>query len=88
VATLVELGFHDTEADNWYGLLAPARTPPAVVAKLNRTVVAAINDPVVNGKLVESGAVPAPTSPEDFGKLLKNELERWTRIVRERGIKE
>jgi tripartite-type tricarboxylate transporter receptor subunit TctC len=88
VATLEELGFHDTEADNWYGLLAPARTPPAVVAKLNRTVVAAINDPVVNGKLVESGAVPAPTSPEDFGKLLKNELERWTRIVRERGIKE
>jgi tripartite-type tricarboxylate transporter receptor subunit TctC len=88
VPTLSEVGFPDTQADNWYGLLAPARTPAAVVAKLNGAAVAALNDPVVQQKLVQSGAVPAPTSPAEFGQLLRSELERWGRIVREKGIKE
>jgi tripartite-type tricarboxylate transporter receptor subunit TctC len=86
--TLTELGFPDTQADNWYGLLAPARTPPAVIAKLNGAVVAAINDPTVRQKLVQSGAVPAATSPAEFSQLLQRELIRWGRIVREKGIKE
>jgi tripartite-type tricarboxylate transporter receptor subunit TctC len=88
VATLAEQGFADTEADNWYGLLAPARTPPAVVAKLNGAVLAALNDPAIRDKLVQSGAIPSPTSPDEFGKLLKSELERWGKIVRDKGIKE
>jgi tripartite-type tricarboxylate transporter receptor subunit TctC len=88
IPTLIEQGYADTQADNWYGLLAPARTPPAVIAKLNKAVVAALNDPAVRGKLVQSGAIPAPTSPDEFGQLLKDELARWGRIVREKGIKE
>jgi tripartite-type tricarboxylate transporter receptor subunit TctC len=88
VATLAELGFPDTQADNWYGLLAPSRTPPAVIAKLNGAVVAAINDPAVRQKLVQSGAIPAPTTPAEFRDLLRSELERWGRVVREKGIKE
>jgi tripartite-type tricarboxylate transporter receptor subunit TctC len=88
VPTLAEIGYPDTEADNWYGLLAPARTPPAIIAKLNGAVTAAINDPAVRQKLVGSGAVPAPTSPAEFGQLLRSELARWGRIVREKGIKE
>jgi len=88
VPTLAEQGFADTQADNWYGLLAPARTPPAVIGKLNSAFVAALNDPVVKEKIVQSGAVPAPTSPAEFGDLLRSELERWGRVVREKGIKE
>jgi tripartite-type tricarboxylate transporter receptor subunit TctC len=88
VPTLVEQGFPDTQADNWYGLLAPARTPPAVIAKLNGAVTAALNDAAIKEKLVQSGAVPSPTSPAEFGELLRNELQRWGRIVREKGIKE
>jgi tripartite-type tricarboxylate transporter receptor subunit TctC len=88
VPTLAEQGFADTQADNWYGLLAPARTPPSIVAKLNGAVTVALNDASVRDKLVQSGAVPAPTSPADFGELLRSELARWSRIVRERGIKE
>jgi len=88
VPTLAEAGFPDTQADNWYGLLAPARTPPAVLARLHEATVAAINDPAVHQKLVQSGAVPAPTSPAEFLALLRSELERWGRIVREKGIKE
>jgi len=88
VSTLKELGYPDTRADNWYGLLAPAKTPPAVIAKLNGAVRAALADPNVRDKLVKSGAVPSPTSPEDFAKLLKSEIERWGKIIREKGIKE
>jgi tripartite-type tricarboxylate transporter receptor subunit TctC len=88
VPTLAEQGFPDTHAENWYGLLAPSRTPPAVVAKLNGAVRQALEDPEVRRKLVQSGAVPAATSPEEFAKLLQSELERWGRIIREKGIKE
>jgi len=87
VATLAEQGFADTMADNWYGLLAPAKTPPAVVAKLHDAVVAAINAPDVREKLVQSGAVPSPTSSAEFGKILSDEHARWGRVVREKNIK-
>src|SRR5205814_2177765 len=88
VPTLAEQGFPNTHAENWYGLLAPAKAPSAVVAKINDAVVRALNDPEVRQKLVRSGAVPAPTSPEEFSKLLESELDKWGKIVREKGIKE
>ena len=88
VLTLAEQGYPDTSSDNWYGLLAPAKTPPAVIAKLNAAFVAAINDPVVKEKLVRSGAIPIANSPTEFGAILKDELERWGKLVRAKGIKE
>jgi tripartite-type tricarboxylate transporter receptor subunit TctC len=88
VATLAEQGFSDTTADNWYGLLAPAKIPPAVVAKLHDAVVAALNDPDVRDKLVQSGAVPSPTSSAEFGKVLSDEYARWGRVVKEKSIRE
>jgi tripartite-type tricarboxylate transporter receptor subunit TctC len=88
VPTLKEQGFADTQADNWYGLLAPAKTPPAVIARLNKAVHDVLADPVVRDKLIKSGAVPSPTTPEEFGKLLQSEIARWGRIIREKGIKE
>jgi tripartite-type tricarboxylate transporter receptor subunit TctC len=88
VPTLAEQGFADTSADNWYGLLAPAKTPPAVVAKLHDAVVAALEAPDVREKLVASGAIPAPMSSAEFGALLNDELARWGRVVREKNIKE
>lgn len=88
VPTLAEQGYPNTTSDNWYGLLAPAKTPPAVLAKLNDAFAKAINDPVVKQKLLDSGAVPAATTPEQFGKMLKDEIEKWGKVVRENGIKE
>ncbi len=88
VSTLAEQGFPDTIADNWYGLLAPAKTPPAVVAKLHDAVVAVLDAPDMRAKLIESGATPAPTSSAEFGKILSEELARWGRVVREKNIKE
>ena len=86
VPTLAEQGFADTVADNWYGLLAPARTPPAILARLHNATVAAIDAPEVRDKLVASGAVPAPTSSAEFGRFLAAELARWGRVVQERHI--
>jgi len=88
IATLAALGYPDTQSDNWYGLLAPARTPRPVVMKLNAAVTRALADPEVSRKLLASGAIPAPTTPEQFGAQLADELARWGRIVREKGIKD
>jgi tripartite-type tricarboxylate transporter receptor subunit TctC len=88
VPTLAELGYPDTSSDNWYGLLAPARTPPAVITKIHGAVVGALNDPAINQKLVASGAIPAPMSPQEFGTFLKDEIARWGRVVKDKGIKE
>ena len=88
VSTLAEQGFPDTIADNWYGLLAPAKTPPAVVAKLHDAVVAVLDAPDIREKLLQSGATPAPMSSAEFGKFLSEELARWGRVVREKNIKE
>ena len=88
VPTLTEQGYPDTDSGNWYGLLAPVKTPPAVIAKLNAAFVAAINDPVVKEKLIQSGAVPVANTPAQFGQILKDELARWGRVVRDKGIKE
>jgi tripartite-type tricarboxylate transporter receptor subunit TctC len=87
VPTLAEQGFPDTSADNWYGLLAPARTPAAVVGKLHDAVVTALAAPDLREKLIWSGAIPAPTSAAEFAQLMRDELERWGRVVREKNIK-
>ena len=88
VPTLAEQGYADTTVDNWYGLLAPAGTPPAVISKIHDAFVAAINDPAIKEKLVQSGAIPVANSPAEFGKFLKEEYDRWGKVVREKGIKD
>ena len=87
VATLAEQGFADTSADNWDGLLAPARTPAAVIGKLHDAVTAALAAPDIRDRLIEAGAIPAPTTAAEFGDLLREELARWGRVVREKNIK-
>jgi len=86
--TLAEQGYPDTDASNWYGLFAPAKTPPAVIAKLNTAVNAALNDPAIRDKLVKSGAMPVGGTPEYLAQVLKAEYDKWGRVVSERGIKD
>ena len=88
IQTLIELGYPDTRAGNWYALLAPAKTPSPVIAKLNAAIKTALADPEINKKLLDSGAIPSPNTPEEMGAMLKDEFERWGKIVREKGIKE
>jgi tripartite-type tricarboxylate transporter receptor subunit TctC len=88
VATLAEQGYPNTDASNWYALLAPAKTPPAAIKKLNDAVNAALADPDVRGKIVKSGAVPVGGTPDALGKFMRSEYDKWGRVVREHGIKE
>ena len=87
VPTLDEQGIRDVYADNWYALFAPAKTPAPVIATLNSAVTAALKDPEMTRKLLAAGAVPAPTTPEEMADILKSELARWGKIIKERGIK-
>ena len=85
--TFDEQGYRDVYADNWYALFAPAKTPAPVVAKLNAAFRTALTDPEVSRKLLDAGAVPAPTTPEELGDILKADFARWGKIIRERNIK-
>ena len=85
---MVESGFPNFVSTSWTGLLAPARTPAPVIGKLHDAVVAALAEPDMRDKLVRSGAVPAATSAAEFATLLRDELARWGRVVREKNIKE
>ncbi|GAA4326865.1 tripartite tricarboxylate transporter substrate binding protein [Pigmentiphaga soli] len=77
------LGF---AATNWFGLQVPASTPPAIVAELNRHLVAALNDPATRKSLEEMGATPDPAPAAAFNKLVSDDLEKWTAVVKNAGI--
>jgi tripartite-type tricarboxylate transporter receptor subunit TctC len=87
VPTFVEQGFADTVADQWAGVLAPAGTPAGIVAKLNAAIAAVMREPEVRARLAQTGVVPGVNSPEEFAAYLKDEDERWARVIREKGIK-
>ncbi len=69
----------------WYGLLAPAGTPKAIVAQLNAEVAKALADPGVKEKLAQVGCEPFTSTPEQFAALIKDDLPKWARIVKDSG---
>lgn len=87
VAPLAELGFPQIEAENWYGMVAPAGTPPAVVVKLNATTLAALRDPEVMEKLASQGAILAGGTPADFAAYIRSEIDKWGKVVQASGAK-
>jgi tripartite-type tricarboxylate transporter receptor subunit TctC len=88
VPTLAEQGFPNTDASNWYALLAPAKTPADVIAKINKAVDDALKDPEVHDKLVKAGATPVGGTPEQLGTFMKAEYEKWGRVVKEHDVKD
>ena len=87
IPTLAESGMPDYEAGSWYGILAPAGTARDIVDKLNGAVVKAIRQPEVAKRLVQEGAEPIGSTPEEFGAHIKSEIARVARLVQEAGIK-
>ncbi len=87
VPTLGELGYAGVEADLWYGMFAPAGTPPAIIAKVNADMVEVLGMPTVQGALVARGMRVAPGSPEDMGALMRRASRRWAAVVKQAGIK-
>jgi tripartite-type tricarboxylate transporter receptor subunit TctC len=87
VPTFVEQGFAGVVGDNWAGVLAPAATPRLVIAKFNAAMVAALNDPDLRERLHNAGTTPAPSTPQEFESYLRQEIARWGRVIRDKGIK-
>ena len=74
-------------AGPWYCLLAPAKTPAEIVAKLNATVGSILRAPEVQSNLAQSGAEPKGGTPAELVQQIRDESERWARVIREAGIK-
>jgi tripartite-type tricarboxylate transporter receptor subunit TctC len=87
VPTTAEAGFPQIEAENWYGMVAPAGTPPAIVAKLNKLASEAMQDTSVKDKLLSQGATLSPTTPDAFAAYIRSEIDKWGKVVQAAGIK-
>lgn len=83
--TLAEAGYKDFDAISWFGILAPAGTPTAVVQKINQAVNQALKQPDVAEKLRSEGGEVLGGSPEQFAQLLRTEIPRWGQIVKKSG---
>jgi tripartite-type tricarboxylate transporter receptor subunit TctC len=75
------------EASNWFGVAAPKNTPAEIVDKLNKEINIALAEPKIKARLADLGAAPLLGSPADFGKFMAAEAARWTKVIRETGIK-
>ncbi len=87
VPTFAELGYPDVIADNWSGVLAPPKTPAAIVARLNQAFNAVVRDPEVRRRFAENGVSTIGGTPEDLTELIKSETARWRKVVKETGVK-
>ena len=75
------------EASSWFGLLAPAGTPPDIVNAIQREVAKALNVPAVKDSLLAQGAIPSGNTPQEFAKLIDSELKKWAPVVKVSGAK-
>jgi tripartite-type tricarboxylate transporter receptor subunit TctC len=86
VPPVAEAGVPGYSAMQWYGLLAPAGTPPAIVARLNAEALRSLRTGEMKERLAADGAEPQGSTPEEFGALIRSELDKWTRVARAAGI--
>jgi tripartite-type tricarboxylate transporter receptor subunit TctC len=87
VPTFAESGFADFRVSVWYGIMAPAATPKAIVAQLNREIVAALGSPAMSERLQAMSAKPLPGTSAQFGAFFNEEMARWAKVVKTSGAK-
>ena len=87
IPTVIESGVPNFVTGSWQGILAPAGTPPDVIKKLHDAVVEILNAPDMKQKLVAMGADVIADTPEQFGKFLQDETAKWSKVVKDAGIK-
>src|SRR5882757_2449649 len=86
VPTTAEVGMPDLIIENWYGMVAPAGTPPAIVARLNQLATAAMADPAVKDRLAEQGLTLAGDTPEHFRDFIAADIKRWAKVIKDAGV--
>src|SRR5215213_5048448 len=87
IPTIAESGLAGYEATSWYGILAPARTPPQIVARLHEVLVSVIGAPDMKDKLAAQGLDPVGNTPQQFAAVIKSEIAKWTKVVKASGAK-
>ena len=85
--TISEAGLAGFDANNWYGLVVPAKTPREIIDRLNAEVTKILAMPDVKTTLFNQGLDPAPGTPEQFGAYIKSERAKWARVIKESGAK-
>ena len=85
--TVAESGLPGFEASQWYGILAPAATPDAVITRLNAELVKVMRQPEIVERIVNEASIPMGTTPEEFASWLKAEIAKWSKVVKISGAK-
>ena len=85
--TFIESGVRDFDVSSWVGILAPAKTPRAIIERLNRELNAALKDPEVVEKLAGMGITATPGTPEQFTEQMNSDLAKYGQVVKAAGIK-
>ena len=86
VPTTAEVGMPDLLIENWYGMIAPAKTPEQIVASLNRIANEAMADPGVKQKLADQGLTVAGDTPEHFRGFIETETAKWAKVIKDAGV--
>jgi tripartite-type tricarboxylate transporter receptor subunit TctC len=87
VPTVAEAAIAGFEWDQWYGLFAPAKTPRPIVNQLSREVARILAMPETRARLAIRGSVPKPSTPDEFDKFVRAEVEKITRVIKAGGVK-
>jgi tripartite-type tricarboxylate transporter receptor subunit TctC len=87
IPTIAESGVPGYEVTTFYGLSVPAKTPPAIIERLHKETVRAVNAPDVRQKLQVLGADPVGNTPEQYTAFMQNEIAKWTKVIKAAGIK-
>ena len=87
VPTASEAGLAGYDSTGWFGVVAPAGTPTAVVARLNAEITAALSDPQIQASMRNLGVEPAPGKPEAFEAYIRSETQKWAKVIRQANIK-
>jgi tripartite-type tricarboxylate transporter receptor subunit TctC len=87
VQTVAEGGVAGYEAVGWNGIVAPAAMPAPLLEKIHDAITRIVRTPEINARLVDLGAEPALTTPAEFATLIKSEISKWAKVVKESGAK-
>lgn len=87
VPTTAETGYPNVTSDNWYGLVAPAKTPEAALKRIHGAAVKALRSPALQEKYASVSGVPSPGTPEDYARFLASEQGKWSKVVKAIGFK-
>ena len=87
IPTFAEAGLKGVVVVNWYGLIAPNRTPKPLVERISKEVATAMQSPEVTKRLAAEGSDPVGSSPAEFSAHIRSEIEKWTRVIKTAGIK-